>query len=174
MRFRVVLLLFAVVSLLFSCSGAKLPATPLETFKTYMKALKKKDTTTMKVLLSAESIKMHQQEAKSQGVTLDEIVMRETLFSDTQKSVDFRNETIDGIKATIEVKNTFGEWEKVPFVLEDGEWKIDKKGYADRFMQDIEQKNRELDQLIDQGKQSSGESNSSPAGKPGPSGTGNP
>lgn len=107
----------------------------------------------MKLLLSAETLKMHEQEAKSQGITVDDIVIRETLFSDTQRTVDFRNEKIEGDKATLDVKNAFGVWETIPFVKEDGEWKIDKKGYADRLMQDIEQDNQKLDELIDKGRQ---------------------
>ena len=107
----------------------------------------------MKLLLSTETLKMHGQEAKAQNVTLDEIVKRETLFSQTQTLVEFRNEKIDGDKATLEVKNSFGSWETVPFVMEEGNWKIDKKGYADRLMQEIEQNNQQLDDIINQGKQ---------------------
>ncbi|MEO8041006.1 MAG: hypothetical protein ABI646_00225 [Acidobacteriota bacterium] len=109
----------------------------------------------MKLLLSAESIKMHEQEAKAQNVTLDDIVRRETLFAEGQKTVEFRNQKIDGEKATLEVKNSFGSWETVPFVREDEEWKIDKKGYADNLMEDFEHNNQQMDDIINQGKQPS-------------------
>ena len=121
------------------CTGEKAAATPVETFKTYVKAMKAKDITTMKLLLSSETIKMHEQEAKAQNVTLDDIVKRETLVGEDQKQVEFRNEKIDGQKATLEIKNGFGQWETLPFVFEDDAWKIDKKGYADNFMKEIEQ-----------------------------------
>ena len=62
----------------FAGCGQQKPATPLETFKTYTKAIKQKDTTTMKLLLSDATMKMHEKEAKAQGVTLDDIVKRET------------------------------------------------------------------------------------------------
>lgn len=163
---RPILFVFAIIPMLLSCAEEKKLSTPLETFKTYVKALKKKDTTTMKVLLSAGSIKMHEQEAKSQGVTLDEIVLRETLFSESQKSVDFRNETIEGNRATIELKNLFGEWETVPFVMEDGQWKIDKKGYVDRLLEQMEQKNRELDEIINRDKQTPNEPAAVPENTP--------
>lgn len=123
----------------FGCTGEKAPATPVETFKTYVKAMKAKDITTMKLLLSNETIKMHEQEAKAQNVTLDDIVKRETLVGEDQKQVEFRNEKIDGQKATLEIKNGFGQWETLPFVFEDEAWRIDKKGYADNFMKQIEQ-----------------------------------
>lgn len=146
-------LVFAVVFLLSSCTGKSEPASPLETYKTYTKAIKQQDTATMKLILSADSIKMHQQEAKSQGVALDEIVKRETLFTPDQKTVEFRNEKIEGDRATLEVKNSYGMWESVPFVFEDDQWKIDKKGYADRLIQDVEQRNRELEDQLNLGRQ---------------------
>lgn len=108
----------------------------------------------MKMLLTAESLQMLEREAKAQGVTVDDVVKKETLFTENQKTVEFRNEKIDGQKATIEVKNQFGTWETVPFAFEDGQWKIDKKGYLDRFSSDIEEQNQnELDKIINQGKQ---------------------
>lgn len=140
MRLLLGLFLTAVFLLTISCGGEPKPETPIETFKAYTKAISQKDTTTMKILLSDATIKMHEQEAKAQNVTVDDIVKRETLFAQDQKKVEFRNEKIEGDKATLEVKNSFGAWETVPFVKEDGAWKIDKKGYADKMMQDIENK----------------------------------
>ena len=131
-----------------SCSRDAKPATPYETFATYTKAINKKDTTTMKLLLSSESMKMHEQEAKAQNVTVDEIVKRETLFREGQRKLEFRNEKIDGDTATLEVKTSDDRWETVPFVREDGVWKIDKKGYRDRMLQDIEQENQQAEDQI--------------------------
>lgn len=135
------------VSILVSCSGSQ-PASPLETFQTYMKAFKKKDFTTMKLLLSKKTIEMHEREAKAMGVTVDDIVKNETLFSQDQKTVEFRNQKIDGDKATIEVKGAFGSWTTVPFVNEGGEWKLDKAGFADQMQRDIDDNNKRLDDII--------------------------
>ena len=85
-----------------ACAGEQKPATPLETFQTYTKAIKKKDITTMKLLLSSGTIKMHEQEAKAQGVTVDDIVKRETLFTENQTTLKYRNEKINGDNATLE------------------------------------------------------------------------
>ena len=153
MRFFPLVLILSIVIATASCAGESKPNTPVETFKTYINAVKQKDTTRMKRLLSSESIKMHEQEAKSQSVTLDDIVKRETLFTEGQKVVEFRNEKIDGETATLEVKNSFGTWETVPFVREEDEWKIDKKGYVDRMMQDVQQDTQQMDDFINQGKQ---------------------
>ena len=106
MRNLLILLVLSILMMSACSSGEDKPATPLETFKTYTKAIKKKDITTMKLLLSRETLKLHAEEAKSQGVTVDDIVKRETLFSEHQTSVEFRNEKIDGEKATLGVRPT--------------------------------------------------------------------
>lgn len=136
MRIWLRILIFLFAAFLISC-GEQQPATPLETYKTYTKAIKRKDTAAMKLLLSEATIKMNEQEAKAQGVTVDDIVKRETLFIESQKSVEYRDEKIDGEKATLQVKNSFGSWETVPFVREEGVWKIDKLGQANQMMKDI-------------------------------------
>lgn len=155
MSFRSKLHVLGIFLLFASCGGEQTARTPLDTFKTYTKAIKQKDTATMKLLLSNETIKMHEQEAKAQNVSLDEIVKRETLFDEGQTSVEYRNEKIEGEKATLEVKNAFGNWERVPFVFEDNAWKIDKKGYAEQMMQEIEQNNQELDEIINKARRPS-------------------
>ncbi len=146
------ILIFSVSIFLISC-GEQKPATPTETFQTYAKAIKKKDTTTMKLLLSKATIKMHEQEAKAQGATVDDIVKRETLFTESQKTAEYRNEKIDGDKATLQVKNSYNSWETVPFVREDGVWKIDKAGYANQMMKDMDESNRKLDEMINGNKE---------------------
>jgi len=143
MRIWSTILIFSIAILALGC-GSTAPATPVETFKTYVKAIKAKDTATMKVLLSKATLAMHEKEAKSQNVSVDEIVKRETLFSETQKSVEFKDEKIEGDKATLKVKNSYGSWETVPFVREDGSWKIDKAGYAEQMLKEIEQRQNQV------------------------------
>ena len=140
-------------ALFFACAGEDKPKTLLETLKAYTIAIKQKDTTTMKLLLSDASIKMAEDEAKSRNVTLDEVVRRETLFNPTQKAVDFRNEKIDDDKATIEMKDSYNAWNTVPFIRENGKWKIDKQAAADIMMRDFEQNDKKLDDIINQGRQ---------------------
>ena len=152
MFYRKFLVLF-LAGLLAACSSSQKPSTPLDTLQAYVVAIKKKDTTTMKVLLSDATIKMHQQSAKEQGVTLDEIVERETLFSPGQKTAEYRNEIVEGDKATIEMKNSYGIWDKISFVKEDGAWKIDKQAFVNPILQQNEMDNQKLDEMINQGKQ---------------------
>ncbi|CAN5590850.1 hypothetical protein BH20ACI4_BH20ACI4_34910 [soil metagenome] len=137
-----------------ACSNsAPKPKTPLETLQTYAAAYKKKDYTTMKLLLSDATIKMHQQSAKDQNVTLDDIVERETLFLPEQKTAEFRNQKTDGDKASIEMKDSGGIWNTVNFVREESIWKLDKQSFAIETIEQNEQKNQALDELINQGKQ---------------------
>jgi hypothetical protein len=107
----------------------------------------------MKLLLSKDTLKMHEQEAKAEGVTLDDVVKRETLLGNGQTTVEYRNEKIEGDKATVEYKNSYGIWETVPFVKEDGEWKIDKKSYADQLERDVEQNGQQFDDMINRSRQ---------------------
>ncbi len=153
MRFYLKIIITLLASLIFACADAEKSSTPLETLKAYTTAIKKKDPTTMKLLLSEGSIKMAEQEAKAQNVTLDEIVKRETLFRENQSTVEFRNEKIDGDRATIEMKDSFDAWNTVPFVREEGIWKIDKQDIANQMMLDFERENKRLDNIINQGKQ---------------------
>jgi len=146
MRFYFGLIFLCLSLLALSCSREIVPLTPRKTFETYIRALKMKDTTTMKLLLSADTIKMHEKEAKAMGITVDEIVKRETIFSEGQKVVELRNEKIDGDKATLEVKNSMRRWETVYFIRENGDWKIDKKAYADQLLKEIEEENRQVDE----------------------------
>jgi len=133
------LLIFSVAGMVFACGGPR-PATPIETFKTYTKAAKQKDSTTMKLLLSEATIKTHEQEAKAEGVTVEEVIRREGLIGDAQRTVEYRDEKINGDKATLKFKNEYGVWETLPFIREDGVWKIDKQGYADQMIKEIEQR----------------------------------
>ena len=96
---------------------------------------------------------MHEQEAKSEGVTVDDIVKRDSLLGEGQTTVEYRDQKIDGDKASLEYKNQFGSWETVPFVRENNEWKIDKKSFADQIMQEMDQDSHRLDDEINQGRQ---------------------
>ncbi len=153
MFYRKFLVLIFAALLTAACSGSPKFLSPLETLQNYSEAVRKKDTTTMKLLLSDATIKMHQQSAQEQGVTLDEIVEREMLFSPGQKTYEYRNEIIQGDRATLEIKNAYGIWDKINFVREEGVWKIDKQAFVNPILQDNELKNQQLDEMINQGKQ---------------------
>jgi hypothetical protein len=134
---------------LMACGG-RAPTTPRDTFIAYVKASKKKDYTAMKQRLSAATMKMHQQEAKAQGTTVDDIIKQEPVLGEGQRTVEYRNEKIeeDKDKATLQYKTSYGSWETLAFVREDGVWKIDKQAVVDKMMQDMDESNRKLDEAI--------------------------
>jgi hypothetical protein len=146
MRNRSVILL--ILGVFLAACAAPQPATPTETFKTYALAIRQKDYTAMKLLLSDETLRMHQQEAKAQNTNIDEILKREAVVGEGQRTVEYRNEKIDGDKATLEYKSAYGSWETMTFVREDGAWKIDKRAQMDQMLQDMDQSNRRLDDII--------------------------
>lgn len=126
--------------------------TPLDTLKAYHLAIIKKDTSAMKSYLSAASIKMAEEEAQAQKLTLDEVILRETLFPEGQKVIKFRDEKIEGDKATIYVQNPAGMWDMVPFIKEGGYWKIDKAGYANDIERQIQEDQKRMDDEINKGR----------------------
>ncbi len=148
-----ILLFSALLLLLSGCKGNSKPPTPLETLKAYTQAIKKKDTLQMKRFLSKGSLKMAQDEAQQQSVSLDEVIQKETLFSESQSSLEYRNEKTQDDMATIEVKNFYGTWDIVPFVKEEGKWKIAKERYAEELMKQADEDNKRLDEQLNRDRQ---------------------
>jgi hypothetical protein len=136
----------------FACRSPQKVLTPMETLELYFKAIKRKDTTQMKLLLSQASLKMAEEEAKAQNVTVDDIVKRETLFSESQTSVKYRNLREQEDTASVEMEDSLGIWNTVHFVKEDGVWKIDKKGFTTQIEQQVQESNEELNRIINSGR----------------------
>ncbi len=107
----------------------------------------------MKQFLSKSSLKMAEDDAKAQNRTLDEVLLNETLFPANVEKVEFKNESTVDESATIEVKNQFGIWDKVPFVKEDGEWKIAKEKFADEMQKSVDDQMKQLDDQINKDRQ---------------------
>ena len=87
---------------------------------------------------------MAEDEAKAQNVSIDEIILGETLFSANQKTLKFRDEKIDGETALIEVENSFGSFDRIPFAKENGLWKIAKDKFAEEFQKQIEEEQKKV------------------------------
>ncbi|HRH41888.1 MAG TPA: hypothetical protein PKY82_09610 [Pyrinomonadaceae bacterium] len=150
---RKIILFICLALLMISCRSADTPQTPLDTLKTYLQAIKKKDVSKMKALLSEGSIKMATEEAKAQNIAVDEVILRETLFTADQKTLKFRNEKIDGDNATIEVETSPNLFDRVPFVKENGIWKIAKDKFADEIQKQSDEEMKKLDDKINEGRQ---------------------
>lgn len=118
----------------FGCSTAvEQTNSPTATLKALNEAAKKKDTAGIKRQLSKGTLDLLEQSAKQQNRTVDEL-LRDDQGAPFEELPDMRNEQIEGDTATVEVKNRITDtYEKVPFVKENGEWKL----ALDKFMQDV-------------------------------------
>lgn len=150
--FLITLIIFSNFAFI-ACGRSSKTETPLNTLKTYNQAVKEKNTAVIKDMLSKGSLKMAAEEAKSLNLPLEEILQRETLFLSGEKSLEFRNEKVEGETATIEVKNSSGVFEVIPFLKEGGTWKIAKEKYAEEMMKQADIEMKQLDDQINQGKQ---------------------
>lgn len=129
----------ALVALVFAgCSMLQSAPSPTDVFKAQVEAQKKKDVAAMKQNLSKGSLELIEKTAKQQNKTLDESLAADfPMGNDQSKTYETRNETITGDTATLEVKIPQSEeWVKMPFVKEDGRWKL----ALDVFMKDLMQK----------------------------------
>ncbi|MFV0387649.1 MAG: hypothetical protein ACK5NT_02750 [Pyrinomonadaceae bacterium] len=152
-----IIMFVAFAALFYGCGNKPSSSTPLDTLKAYSLAAKNGDVAMMKNLISNESLKLHEEQAKARNVSVDEILKTETLFPANQKTFNFRNEKINGVNATIEVQNDFGEWETIYLVQQDGVWKIDKKGFADNIIEENDAADKKLDDLMNKDRQSTEE-----------------
>jgi hypothetical protein len=148
MKLQRIIFIFILASTLLACSSSPKATTPLEALKLYSAARKKKDVPTMKSFLSKGSIKMAEDDAKAQNRPLDEVLLNDTLFPENVSTVEYKNESKTDENATIEVKNQFGIWDRIPFTKENGEWKIAKEKFADEMQKQVDDQMKQLDDSI--------------------------
>jgi hypothetical protein len=109
-------------------------STPTATFKAFYEASKKKDAAGMKKSLSKGTLDMFDKLGKAQNKSTDDLLKDVDKDDKSEKMPETRNEKITGDTATLEVKNDKTEkWDTLPFVKENGEWKI----ALDKFLEDI-------------------------------------
>lgn len=109
---------------ILGCGGATVEKTsPTETLKTFVKASREKDVEAVKKTLSKGSLESFEKSASRYGITLDELLKKNesSLFNENPAT---RNERVEGDTATLEVENNIGGYDTIPFVKEDGVWKI--------------------------------------------------
>src|SRR5258708_1291780 len=128
--------LCAALTIVFTVSACSLlsSSTPTATFKAFYDASKKKDVAGMKKTLSKGTLDMFDKLAKEQNKTTDEMLKNVDKDDKSDKMPETRNEKINGDTATLEVKNEkTNKWDPLPFVKENGEWKI----ALDKFLEDM-------------------------------------
>ena len=124
----------------FGCDALTQKAlTPTDTLRTFIQASEEKDVETIKKTLSKGTINIIEGTAKAQKITVDELLKRENGIP-LKEMPETRNEKIEGDAASVEIKNVItGGFDRVPFVKEDGVWKIQ----LDVFMRDMQKKMKE-------------------------------
>src|SRR6267143_2633747 len=128
--------LSAALAVVFTVSACSLlgGSTPTANFKAFYEASKKKDVAGMKKALSKGTLDMFDKLAKEQNKSTDEMLKSFDKEDKNQKMPETRNEKINGDAATLEVKNDkTNKWDTLPFVKENGEWKI----ALDKFLEDL-------------------------------------
>ena len=97
---------------------------PTETMVAFVEALKSKDGAVIKGTLSKTSLTQLEEAAKAGKTTIDQIITEGEDMS-KEKTPEMKDEKIDGDNATIQVQDEkTKKWDTVPFVKEDGKWKI--------------------------------------------------
>ena len=128
----------AVVLAVSACS--LLSSSPTATFKAFYEAQKKKDAAGMKKALSKGTLDMFDKLAKAQNKSTDDM-LKEINKDDKSEKPESRNEKITGDTATLEVKNDkTGKWDPLPFVKENGEWKIALDKFVENMLKDLGEK----------------------------------
>lgn len=105
-------------------TSAKLDS-PTAAVKAFVEGIKAEDEEAIKNTLSEKSIKMLDLMRSVTGKSFYEVMTAEDDDDELKELPEMRNEKIDGDTATLEVKGKNDkEWEELPFVKEDGNWKI--------------------------------------------------
>ncbi|MDQ3819553.1 MAG: DUF4878 domain-containing protein [Acidobacteriota bacterium] len=108
---------------LFFAACNKSGSTPTATAKAFYDASKAKDVQGIKNALSKKSLAMLEGFSQMGGKSLDDS-LKESDPAKMSQTFEVQNEKINGDKATLDIKDENGKWQTVPFVKEDGQWKI--------------------------------------------------
>lgn len=104
-----------------ACSKGSAGKSPTEVFKAYYDAAVKKDFTTAKNYLSKGSIDLMELGAKQSGKTFEQAMKDSPAAEGPMPQLS--NEKITGDTATVDI-TAEGQKAAMPFVKENGEWKI--------------------------------------------------
>jgi len=130
------LIIIALCALALAACTSMQAKSPTDTLKAFVEASKKKDVVEMKKMLSKGSLELIQKTADMQKTSVDELLKKDD-ESSLKQTPETREEKIEGDKATVETKNPVtGDYDKIPFVKEEGVWKI----ALDTLMNDMIQK----------------------------------
>lgn len=102
------------------------PKTPTETYKKLFEAVKNKNKSAIRSMMSKDSMGLANMQAGKSKKDVDEVLSNaftSTVFTD--KLPPIRDERVKGKFGAIEVYDySKSEWQDLPFVIEDGAWKL--------------------------------------------------
>lgn len=111
-------------------------ASPMETMRALNEAAKSKNVEALKNLVSKGTLKLLEENAAQQATTVDELLRKDN-GAPFEELPEMRNEKIEGERATVEVENQeTEEWTTLPFVKENGAWKI----ALDEYVEEVRKK----------------------------------
>jgi len=97
--------------------------------RTYYDALKKKDDSLLKTVLSRPFIKGIEEGMKDDKWSGNMAAYMADSDRIPEKGIEVRNEKIEGDRGTAELKGgTYVNWTSLPFIKEDGKWKMTNGG----------------------------------------------
>jgi hypothetical protein len=121
-----VTLLVISLCLVAAAAACKKNPSPTATARAFYQSFKDKDVEAYKRTVSKEGLKVLEDRAGAMEKSLDEYIRMELNKPGITlpDKLETRNEKIEGDRATLELKNIEGGWNTVPFVKEDGQWKV--------------------------------------------------
>lgn len=120
--------LIATLVLIAGCGGSKTTSedTPTEAYKRLYAAVKSKDSEAIKQQVTKKTIELAEMSAQRFGKPVEQAYengFTATTFSDTLPTM--RDERVKDDMGAVEVWNAKdNKWEDLPFILEDGTWKL--------------------------------------------------
>jgi hypothetical protein len=148
MKFYKIIIIALWAFVIGGCGTANNPSTrtPTETLKALGEAGKRKDAAAIKSMLSKGSLELLEKTAKSQNQTSDRILTREN-GAPFQNITEYGAEKIEGDMATVEVKTELiTQFETIPMVRENGEWKAALDKYAEDVMKRMNEQMKTIEQ----------------------------
>lgn len=120
----------------FGCGAMQQTASPTESLRAFIEASQKKDVEVIKKSLSKGSLDLIEKSAKVENTSVDEFLKKDNGMP-AREMPETRNEKVEGDTASVEVKNLVtGGFDAIPFVKEDGNWKI----ALDKYVEDVKKK----------------------------------
>lgn len=120
--------------LLTNCGQATPANSPTEAYQQFHSAVQRQDVSAMKQTFSKKTLEGIDVFAKKLKISSDEALQTviKSYKEGSPKTAEFKDEKIDGEKATLEVKSSGGKWSTYQFIKEDNSWKIVIEG-LDKF-----------------------------------------